>query len=181
MISFVFTTISSFCLGMMLCVPSFSYLQKEWNKYQHYPQEVLFPKHPVVECARDRECHYLAEAAYYESRGESDEGVLLVMQTIINRVKHSRWETTIEGVVYEPYQFSYTHDGSLDRAEYDVEQWIRMYNLAYNFLQGNIQVPEEYKKITHYVHKGTKTKWTRKFSRVMIVGNHVAYECKKNC
>lgn len=181
MVHTIFSTVTSFCLGMMLCIPALSFLEKEWNKYTYNIQEVVFPKHPVVECLRDTDCRTLAEASYYEARGESDTGVVLVMQTIVNRVEHKRWGTNIRDVVYEPYQFSYTHDGSIDKAEQDVKQWIRMYFLAYNFLQGNVEVPEEYKRVTHYLKKGVNTKWYKKFDRVVVVGNHIGYECKRRC
>lgn len=172
---------SSFCFGMMLCIPSFSYLGGEWSRYTKEPEDMLFPNHPVVECVRSADCRTIAEASYYEARGESDEGVLLVMQTILNRVEHKRWGTSVQDVVYEPFQFSYVHDGSLLRAEQDIRQWWRMYFLAYNFLQGNIEVPHEYKRVTHYLKKGIQTKWTKKFVRVVVVGNHVGYECKRRC
>lgn len=132
-------------------------------------------------CLRTPSCKTIATAAYYEARGESDEGVLLVMQTILNRVKHNRWANSVRGVVYEPKQFSFTWDGSLDKAENNQKQWMRMYKLAYMLLNGDVQIPKEWHTVTHYHTKSVNPKWNKHYVKVAVVGNHIAYECKRRC
>ena len=68
------------------------------------------------------EINCLAEAIYYEARGESFTGQAAVAEVIMNRVNHRVYPDTICGVVYEGServtgcQFSFTCDGSMTRA-----------------------------------------------------------------
>lgn len=151
------------------------------NRYSYNSGDNLFPKISPKHCPLIKDCAILAEAGYYEARSESDEGVKLVMKTITNRVQHRRWENSIEGVVYEHRQFSYTHDGSKRRAEQSKKQWDRMYSIALDFYLGVEDTPEEWESVTHYLAKGVKTGWAKGFRVVDTVGNHVAYSCTKNC
>lgn len=50
----------------------------------------------------------LSKAAYFESKGESDAGMLAVIHTTLNRVKDARFPNTICGVVYQKSQFVWT-------------------------------------------------------------------------
>ena len=77
-------------------------------------------------CKKDKDCTTLAEAAYYEARGESDAGVVSVLHTILNRVAHKAWPDSVQGVVYKPKHFSYTHDGSMKQGMNDKKQVARM-------------------------------------------------------
>jgi len=45
---------------------------------------------------------------YNEARGESARGQRAVAEVTLRRVRDPRWATTVCGVVYEPYQFSWT-------------------------------------------------------------------------
>lgn len=181
MVNFTLSLLTSFCVGLMFITPPLSFLKAEALRYSHVPEVALFPKHPIVECVRDAECSILAEASYYEGRGESDAGVLLIMQTIQNRVEHDRWGESVEEVVYAPKQFSYTHDGSLNSARHDTKQWARMYFLAYQFMKGKVETPKEWQRVTHYHSKKVKPSWSKYYEVVAVVGNHVAYECKEKC
>lgn len=138
------------------------------------------PKNPVVSCLIDTSCRVLAETGYYESRGESDKGVLLVMQNVINRVEHSCWKDTIPGVVYQRMQYSYTHDGSLNKP-INWRQMKRMLHLAHNLLEGNIKNPEEWKKITHYHEKSVKPKWVGTKKLILKEGRHIFYSTRRKC
>lgn len=127
-------------------------------------------------CKRDIECRVLAEAGYYEARSEPDIGVVSVMYVIINRVKHKNWKNTIQGVVYQPKQFSYTHDGSLRRGMKEKEQVDRMLVYAYDVLHGNIESPVG--GATHYHATYANPKritWATKDAYVMHIGRHIFY------
>src|SRR5678816_4250625 len=77
---------------------------------------------PEEKCEMSRQCAKLAEVGYFEARSESDEGVLATMFTVLNRVDHPHYPNTIHGVIHQPNQFSYTHDGSLERGITEPEQ-----------------------------------------------------------
>jgi N-acetylmuramoyl-L-alanine amidase len=57
--------------------------------------------------AADREQRCMAEAVYFESRGEPLEGQLAVAQAILNRVESGRFASTVCGVIRQPGQFSF--------------------------------------------------------------------------
>lgn len=134
-----------------------------------------------LRCRESVECMKLAEVGYYEARGESDEGVLLVMKTVMNRAEHKRWEDSIVGVVNEPHQFSYLWDGSLEKAKNNPKQWKRMYHLAHKMLNGDLTLPKSWSNITHYHSAKVKPFWAKHYKQITLVGNHIAYKCEKDC
>ena len=46
---------------------------------------------------------------YHEARGESIEGQYAIAHVTLNRVASTKWPDSICDVVYQPYQFSWTH------------------------------------------------------------------------
>ena len=55
----------------------------------------------------------LAMNIYHEARGESFEGQIAVAEVVLNRMQDERWPDTSCGVVWQPWQFSWTHDYEL--------------------------------------------------------------------
>jgi spore germination cell wall hydrolase CwlJ-like protein len=53
----------------------------------------------------------LAQAVYFESRGEPIEGQLAVAEVVINRAKSGNYPTDYCGVITQPAQFSFVHHG----------------------------------------------------------------------
>ena len=75
----------------------------------------------------------LSKAAYFESKGESDAGVLAVIHTTLNRVKDARFPNTICGVVHQKSQFSWTkHNPKIK----EKEQYERAKRLAQEAVDG---------------------------------------------
>ncbi len=72
----------------------------------------------------DREQRCLAEAVYFESRGEPLEGQLAVAQAIINRVESGRFADTVCGVVAQPGQFSFNRNAARGGRDWTVAQAI---------------------------------------------------------
>lgn len=68
--------------------------------------------------ARQQNC--LAQAIYYEARGESQRGQIAVAEVIMNRVRSGYYPNSVCGVVYQGShrstgcQFTFTCDGSID-------------------------------------------------------------------
>jgi spore germination cell wall hydrolase CwlJ-like protein len=132
-------------------------------------------KKPLAACKNA--CKLLAEAAYYEARGEGDKGMLAVMSVVNARAEHSsrRWPNTIEGVVKQRCEFSYRCDGSMKRRK-DPIQWERAEKLAWWYMNTKHDVGF----VAHYYHKKgidriPKFSQTEKY--VGRVGNHVFYSC----
>jgi spore germination cell wall hydrolase CwlJ-like protein len=56
----------------------------------------------------------LAAAIFFEARDQPIQGQLAVANVVMNRVESPRWPDEICAVVFQPSQFSFTHDGKSD-------------------------------------------------------------------
>jgi spore germination cell wall hydrolase CwlJ-like protein len=127
------------------------------------------------ECMRSVRCKLLTEAGYYESRSESDKGVAAVLHVILNRVKHpNMWASTISGVISQPWQFSYKHDGSLEKGFTDKKQYRRIAVIAKKVLDGEIGSPVGL--ATYYHTKQVKPVWREKLTKIGSIGRHIFYK-----
>ena len=126
--------------------------------------------------AAEADC--LAEAVYYEARGETRKGQIAVAQVIRNRVNSKHYPDTICGVVYQGShrktgcQFTFTCDGSMEREPvgrpWDRAQLVASYVLS--------QEPESLVgRSTHYHTKAVRPKWARTLKRQKVVGSHIFY------
>lgn len=120
----------------------------------------------------------LAEALYFEARGETVKGQFAVAEVILNRVDSARFPDTVCGVVNQgtgrkhACQFSYTCDG---RAETIAEPkaYERVAKVAKLMLAG---APRQLTDGATYYHtSGVKPKWSRKFARTTTIGVHQFY------
>lgn len=163
-------------------VPEQKLVSKTLDKYKVvvYNSKSTVIDRQIVWCSTNKECSTLAEAGYYEARNQDNDGVIAVMRVIINRVEHEKWPDSVKDVVYLRCQFSYVCDGSIDKAEYDVEQWNRMYNLAYRVLVED-EGRNRYGNATHYHTKQVKPYWSKKWERVALLGDHYFYKCSGYC
>jgi len=59
----------------------------------------------------------LADNIYFEALTESDAGKIAVANVTMNRVKHPAFPNSVCDVVWEPKQFSWTHDGKSDKPD----------------------------------------------------------------
>ena len=75
----------------------------------------------------------LALVGYHEAKGESDRGMIAVMQVTMNRVKSEKFANTICGVVYSPNQYSWSkHNPPIK----EPKQYERAKRLAYEVVNG---------------------------------------------
>lgn len=63
----------------------------------------------------EKEIAQIALVTMAEAEGECEEGKRLVIDTILNRLDSSYFPNTVEGVIYQPYQFSSMWNGRADR------------------------------------------------------------------
>jgi len=80
-----------------------------------------------------RQIECLSKAAYFESKGESDKGMLAVIHTTLNRVKDNRFPKTVCGVVYQKSQYSWTKYNPKVKEQ---EQYARAERLAKEVVAG---------------------------------------------
>lgn len=127
--------------------------------------------------AKEQKC--LANAIYFEARGESLRGQAAVAQVVLNRVRNPAYPDTICGVVYQNEhlknrcQFSFACDGKkdviLNKKSYKIAQDIAMAVTA-----GKIFLPEVASS-THYYAQYVKPSWARSMEKMKKIGLHIFY------
>ena len=132
----------------------------------------------LPEVKGNKEWYCLAEALYFEARGEDVAGQFAVAEVILNRVDANNFPKTICRVVNQGTgarfrcQFTYTCDG---RAETISEKlaWTRGGKIARLMLDGG---PRELTGgATHYHTKAANPKWSRVFHLTTTIGDHKFY------
>jgi spore germination cell wall hydrolase CwlJ-like protein len=120
----------------------------------------------------------LAEALYFEARGEPITGQLAVGEVILNRVEDSRYPSSICKVINQgtgrrfACQFTYTCDGKLETVH---ER--KAYEMALKLAKILITTHDRKltKGSTHYHSNYVNPKWSKKFERVAKYGRHIFY------
>jgi len=120
----------------------------------------------------------LAEAIYFEARGETLAGQFAVAEVILNRVDSPRYPDTICGVVKQGAerstgcQFSFQCDGKpeviTNRAAF-----AKAGKIAHLSLEGRPRTLTE--NATHFHTPGVKPKWAKRLVRVTRIGDHIFY------
>jgi len=114
----------------------------------------------------------LALALYFESRSEPLEGQIAVAEVIYNRVVDHRYPDDVCSVVYQPKQFSWTHDGLSDKPK-DKQAWKKSQIVAYAVMRGNLFVGHG---ATHYHADYVDPYWNNSLTFVAQYGKHIFYE-----
>ena len=131
---------------------------------------------PLPKMTSELRC--LAEAIYFEARGETLEGQYAVGEVIINRMISNSFPNSICGVVSEgsgrlnACQFSYNCDGKL---EIIVEKKIynRISKLSRILLEPSARVLTD--GATFYHAKAVNPSWAKKFTKTYEIGQHIFY------
>jgi spore germination cell wall hydrolase CwlJ-like protein len=130
----------------------------------------------ALDASRDLDC--LAQAVYYEARGEGTSGMQAVAQVVLNRVRHPAFPKSVCGVVYQGAalrtgcQFSFVCDGSMRRGK-EPGAWRRARDVASRALGGYVFTMVG--NATHFHTTGVSPGWRNQLLRVAQVGSHVFY------
>ncbi len=126
----------------------------------------------------DEEWSCLAEALYFEARGESVKGQFAVAEVILNRVDSPRFPNSVCGVIHQgtgrkyQCQFTYTCDGNPE-VVHEEKAYDRVGKIAKLSLSG---APRELTEGATYYHtKAVSPNWSRKFARTATIGVHHFY------
>ena len=120
----------------------------------------------------------LAEALYFEARGEEIKGQFAVAEVILNRVDSAAFPSSPCGVVHQgtgrrfACQFTYDCDG---RAEIirDKKAYVQVGKVAQLMLEG---APRRLTKGALYYHtKSVNPRWAKSFSKTATIGSHYFY------
>jgi spore germination cell wall hydrolase CwlJ-like protein len=129
--------------------------------------------------ANTRELQCLAEAIYFEARGEPEKGQIAVAQVVMNRVRHEEFPDKICGVVYQNQhwrnrcQFSFACDGIPERIN-EKDAWRQSMDVAKRVLRGEEHIAKV-GKATHYHARYVRPRWARKMIRKDRIGLHIFY------
>lgn len=127
--------------------------------------------------AKQEKC--LAEAVYFEARGEAVRGQIAVAQVVMNRVFSGYYPTTVCGVVYQnanrrlACQFTFACDGIRDVVT-EPDMWDRARRIAKATLDGRLWLPEVGKS-THYHAYWVHPSWVREMKKMYRTGVHTFY------
>lgn len=80
-------------------------------------EQVVEEVEPVEIGLTEEEIDLIALITMAEAEGESELGQRLVIDTILNRVDHTAFDSTVTGVVYAPNQYECVTNGRVDRCE----------------------------------------------------------------
>ena len=131
---------------------------------------------PKASGSEQWEC--LAEALYFEARGETVKGQFAVAEVIMNRVKSKRFPGSLCGVINQgtgkkyQCQFTYTCDGNKEVIR-EPKAYERVSKVARAVLDG--AAPDLTNGATHYHTTAVRPKWARVYTKTANIGVHIFY------
>jgi spore germination cell wall hydrolase CwlJ-like protein len=127
--------------------------------------------------AKSEKC--LAEAVYFEARGEAVRGQIAVAQVVMNRAFSGFYPNTVCGVVYQnkhrhlACQFTFACDNVADVVR-EPDMWDRARKIAKATLDGQLWLPEVGKS-THYHAYWVRPSWVNEMKKMYKFGVHTFY------
>jgi spore germination cell wall hydrolase CwlJ-like protein len=128
---------------------------------------------------REKQEKCLANAVYFEARGEPVRGQIAVAQVVLNRVFSPFYPKTVCGVVYQnanrhlACQFTFACDGVPDVVT-EPDAWLRAKRIAADMLDGKLWMPEVAKS-THYHAYWVHPDWVNEMRKIYKLGVHTFY------
>jgi spore germination cell wall hydrolase CwlJ-like protein len=124
----------------------------------------------------------LAEAVYFEARGEAVRGQIAVAQVVLNRAFSGFYPSTVCAVVYQSKyrhtvcQFTFACESNTDVIR-EPDMWERAKKIAKAMLDGLIWLPEVGKS-THYHAYYVHPSWAGEMKKLYRFGVHTFYRPK---
>ncbi len=122
----------------------------------------------------------LAEAMYYEARGEGVAGQEAIAEVIFHRLHRRGYPGSICGVVYQgagdggTCQFSFACDGERDRPR-SAAAWSRAQRLAAKILGGRLTLNDVTQGATSFHAADIEPRWSSSLERTVQIGRHIFY------
>jgi spore germination cell wall hydrolase CwlJ-like protein len=128
--------------------------------------------------ARAEKC--LADAVYFEARGEPLRGQQAVAQVVMNRVFSGYYPNNVCGVVYQnagrylacQFTFACEHK-NLDRID-EPDMWVQAKSIAKDMLDGKIWL-SDIGHATHYHAYWVRPSWVHEMTKLYRLGVHTFY------
>jgi len=131
------------------------------------------------EKSRSKSEKCLAEAVYFEARGEAVRGQIAVAQVVLNRAFSGKYPDTVCGVVYQnkhrhlACQFTFACDNNPDVIR-EPDMWDRAQKIAKAILDGQLWLPEV-DRSTHYHAYWVRPSWVSEMKKMYKFGVHTFY------
>ncbi|WP_342070541.1 cell wall hydrolase [Yoonia algicola] len=131
---------------------------------------------PAADGGSEWQC--LAEALYFEARGETVRGMFAVGEVIMNRVDSNSYPDSLCGVINQgtgrqyACQFTYTCDGKPETIA-EPRSWERVGKVARMLIDGAPRALTG--GATHYHTKAVNPSWAQRFPRTAAIGFHYFY------
>jgi len=123
---------------------------------------------------QDAEEQCLAQAVFFEARGESLEGQLAVAQVVLNRAASGTFPSSICQVVTQPAQFSFVHRGHIPEADRSSECWHKALAIA-DIARKKALAGEVASNVLWYHATYVSPSWGRQKTRFAQIGSHIFY------
>jgi len=129
---------------------------------------------PNAQQKKQIEC--LAEAIWYEARGEGRQGMIAVASVIKNRVKSSLYPDDFCKVIQQPKQFSF-FGMKLRKPNKNSNLYKEIRYIAEDFVLNleKISLPEN---VLWYHAEHVNPRWAKNLEKYDKIGNHVFYSIK---
>lgn len=144
----------------------------------------LFSK--AIPTFNSRDCQ--AANIFFEARGESFKAMQAVAATVLNRTKNKHYPKSICAVVFQPYQFSWTHQQkyatinkvlNADLSDFSLKDQIAFKQAQQISRQSHKEITASLPKNTLFYHANyVKPKWASKLKRTKKIGKHIYYAFK---
>lgn len=132
-----------------------------------------------------KEMKCLADAIYFEARGEPELGQIAVAQVVLNRLKNPAYPNTICDVVYQNKnrrnrcQFSFACDGIRERIT-DKASWATAQAIAKRVMENDKTLYiKDVGPSTHYHATYVRPRWARYMTKKDKIGRHIFYQTYK--
>lgn len=137
--------------------------------------------------SQQKELDCYAKVTWYEARGESKRGKILVANVVRNRMNYGKpLATTVCDVVYQRNQFAWTRDSKKKHSSFksvakkhmknEEKQVIDTLNVAFTMMLMN---PKSITPATHFCSVGERCNF-KNVKKLGKVGNHTLFEYKGN-
>ncbi|WP_428032667.1 cell wall hydrolase [Ancylobacter sp.] len=132
---------------------------------------------------RERAEKCLAEAVYFESRGEPRRGQIAVAQVVMNRVFSGYYPADICRAVYQnahrrlACQFTFACDNIRDVVT-EPTLWNQAKEIAADMLDGRIW-DDKVGRATHYHARSVRPNWIREMRKLDRIGEHTFYRPRR--
>lgn len=114
----------------------------------------------------------LALVVYHEARNQPEPGQFAVAEVTMRRVEDGRWPNTVCGVVYEPWQYEWTH---MNLEVHEKDSWVKSKQIAEIVMSKTTTATT---CADHFSRYDSNPWWSKDMKVDVQIGDHVFY-CSK--